>query len=311
MDIARLQQIASSHGWEQVQFNVQSYVMGFKRGNERVNVYYTTWTVGTCVDHPKQGKTQLFRRNQTWADIDAIFRDPRVHTGAGYYRKASRYNEEPSLKPLCWWGTELMSDFDPEDTALVALGHSYFHVDANGWAAYGAGHTVDFVNKLKGRQASLPSVDYVAFGPGDYYFVQFTDGKWQCVGPDGLLEALRRGTRDIGMVDALAFAPGDGWFVQFEDGTYEWLDVPHNLHALLNKRKKKNCVEEISIGPQLEWYVSFDNGDWKCNNVTDGCNERVDIIHRQGGEVKHMAFGTASSWLITYEAGDAKRRRRR
>lgn len=51
-----------------------------------MNVYYTTGTVGTCIDHPSQGKTQLFRRDQTLEDLDRIFADPRVHTGAGYHR---------------------------------------------------------------------------------------------------------------------------------------------------------------------------------------------------------------------------------
>ena len=56
---------------------------------QRVNVYYTTGTVGTCVDHPKQSKTQLFRRNQTLAGLSDIFNNPRVHTGVGYHRRHS------------------------------------------------------------------------------------------------------------------------------------------------------------------------------------------------------------------------------
>ena len=40
-----------------------------------------TGTVGTCMDHPNQGKTQLFRRDQTLDSLSAIFKNPRVHTG--------------------------------------------------------------------------------------------------------------------------------------------------------------------------------------------------------------------------------------
>lgn len=38
-------------------------------------------TVGTCLDHPSKGKTQLFRRNQTLQDVYRILKCPRVHTG--------------------------------------------------------------------------------------------------------------------------------------------------------------------------------------------------------------------------------------
>lgn len=60
----------------------------------RINVYYTTGTVGTALDHPRQGRTQLFRRCVTLQELDAIFRNPRVHTGRGYQRRA---NMPPAL----------------------------------------------------------------------------------------------------------------------------------------------------------------------------------------------------------------------
>lgn len=39
-------------------------------------------TVGTCVNHPRQGRTQLFRRDRSLSTLGQIFHDPRVHTGA-------------------------------------------------------------------------------------------------------------------------------------------------------------------------------------------------------------------------------------
>ena len=55
----------------------------------RINVYYTTGTVGTCLEHPTQGRTQMFRRNVTLAELEGIFRYPRVHTGKGYKQRVS------------------------------------------------------------------------------------------------------------------------------------------------------------------------------------------------------------------------------
>ena len=80
----------------EVYFNEQSRVISFAPGNvyrgdttllTRMNVYYTTGTIATCLDHPVQGKTQLFRRNIT--DISVVrelMQDPRLHTGLGYHR---------------------------------------------------------------------------------------------------------------------------------------------------------------------------------------------------------------------------------
>lgn len=45
VDIVR--RYARSQGYEEVQFNPESRVIGFVRGDQRVNVYYTT---GWCSD---------------------------------------------------------------------------------------------------------------------------------------------------------------------------------------------------------------------------------------------------------------------
>lgn len=45
----------------QAQSNEASRVVAFTKGNTRVAVWYTTGTVGTYLEHPRQGRTQLFR----------------------------------------------------------------------------------------------------------------------------------------------------------------------------------------------------------------------------------------------------------
>ena len=44
MDIQTVRYWAAAYGYTEVQHNQQSRVLGFKRGDERVNVYYTTGT---------------------------------------------------------------------------------------------------------------------------------------------------------------------------------------------------------------------------------------------------------------------------
>lgn len=63
----------------------------------RINIFWTTGTVGTCLDHPRQGKTQLFRRHVDLSTLREIFKNPRVHTG--YYTRDSTSKHIRAGKP--------------------------------------------------------------------------------------------------------------------------------------------------------------------------------------------------------------------
>ena len=49
--------------------------------------WLTTGTVGAYLEHPKQGKTQLFRRKVTFDEAKEIIKNPRQHTGSGYHTR--------------------------------------------------------------------------------------------------------------------------------------------------------------------------------------------------------------------------------
>ena len=86
LDIETVRRIANQNGFDEVQYNDVSRVIAFQKGYPpcRVNVYYSTGTVATCLDHPRSGKTQLFRRGQSLDDLAGIFSNPRQHTGVGF-----------------------------------------------------------------------------------------------------------------------------------------------------------------------------------------------------------------------------------
>lgn len=48
-------------------------------------------TVKTSMDHPSQGKTQMFRRGLDEAQFESVCNNPRAHTGQGYQTKSSKY----------------------------------------------------------------------------------------------------------------------------------------------------------------------------------------------------------------------------
>ena len=98
-----VRQLAVSEGFKEAYFNERSKVISFTKPGEKIhcvkiNVYYTTGTVGTCVDHPVQGRTQLFRRNVDLEQLRMIFRNPHVHTGKGYHRRHPSDDCKPSQK---------------------------------------------------------------------------------------------------------------------------------------------------------------------------------------------------------------------
>ena len=87
LPIPFVHQTAQSYGYKEVCHNEVSRMLSFQKESIRINVYYTTGTVGTCLNHPRSGKTQLFRRNVSKSSLQAIFANPRVHTGDGYYKR--------------------------------------------------------------------------------------------------------------------------------------------------------------------------------------------------------------------------------
>jgi hypothetical protein len=83
-------ELASNFGFQEIAFNEGSRLVSFlsTMGSTRINVYYTTRTVGTCLPHPsREHPTQLFRRDVSLELLGDIFKQPRVHTGSGYFRR--------------------------------------------------------------------------------------------------------------------------------------------------------------------------------------------------------------------------------
>jgi len=84
-----IDQIAKKHGYVCFDFQENIGMASYSDGATRINIYMTKMTVATCLNHPKKGPTQLFRKNVTESMLDDIFEYPRKHTGKGYYKKVS------------------------------------------------------------------------------------------------------------------------------------------------------------------------------------------------------------------------------
>lgn len=79
--------VAIKHGWREVWHRIDEGRVRFKKGKDDiVDVWYTKMTVGTIITHPTKGRGQLFRKHVSKGLLEDIFKNPRVHTGEGYYK---------------------------------------------------------------------------------------------------------------------------------------------------------------------------------------------------------------------------------
>jgi len=73
---------------------VVSFVKDLGAGEtSRVDVYYSTGTIAIALNHPREGKTQMFRRGCGMREAEAIFRDPRGAGEALEEERAARAEE--------------------------------------------------------------------------------------------------------------------------------------------------------------------------------------------------------------------------
>lgn len=98
---------AKKFGWVEIDHQENIYMISFSQGTSRINIYYSTMTVATVLDHPKHGRNQMWRRNVHFNALCAILKNPRTHTQQlwgikGYHvqgKHLDRINRENSIPP--------------------------------------------------------------------------------------------------------------------------------------------------------------------------------------------------------------------
>lgn len=86
LDESELDYLAETRGWQKLDCaSSEAPMASYRRADMRLNFWLSTGTVGSYLDHPRQGKTQLFRRETTMASAKRLLDNPREHTGVGYH----------------------------------------------------------------------------------------------------------------------------------------------------------------------------------------------------------------------------------
>ena len=101
-----------------------------------MSVYYTTGTIGTALNHPHQGKTQLFRRNLDGPSLAKLFANPREHTGVGYKTVEEREAREAKTCHNCGGTGHLKRDcpapLSESEASRAPSGKSCFNCGGTG-----------------------------------------------------------------------------------------------------------------------------------------------------------------------------------
>lgn len=89
--VAAIRAMAHDYQWTEVWHKPQERCLRFRRHrNDLIDVWYTKMTVATIIDHPSGRRKPLYRRNMSMAMLELLYKNPRQHTGAGYYEYGAK-----------------------------------------------------------------------------------------------------------------------------------------------------------------------------------------------------------------------------
>ena len=90
-ELKEVRTLSEKYQWTEIDHQENICMVSFQKQVDgelvRMNIYYSKMTVATCMDHPKRGKTQLFRKGVSIDLLEGLFYNPRMHTKKGYYEK--------------------------------------------------------------------------------------------------------------------------------------------------------------------------------------------------------------------------------
>jgi hypothetical protein len=130
--------IAFYYGWDYIDYQDDIEMISYSREDCRMNIYLTTMTVATALNHPYKGKTQLFRKNVSLNLLEKLMMYPRLHTKKGYYTKKinNHYYGQTSRQENRGDKKGYSSDADQssqasENNERQGSGESYGNIDPN------------------------------------------------------------------------------------------------------------------------------------------------------------------------------------
>jgi hypothetical protein len=311
MDLTQLRHIALMCGAQEIYLNEVSKVISFRVGFARVNIYYTTGTVGTCIEHPVSGKTQLFRRNQTISTVATIFRDPRVHTGAGYYQTFDKIDKKRKVNNM---SVEEIEEEEALKQQLQSLSEISDELKAQQQLVTDALQTFETKRELQRQEvaqkaAAVEKQRQVVIAQQQQQEMRrlFKIDKERIrargTGWDINFETDDEGfVRDSMIHDDVSCVAmsGTNVLMLYDNGSFSCNNAPKQLRNKLTGRQKSLPKPEyVALGPDDAYYVRFADRSSQWGGITDDNFE--DFIKKE--RVEKVAFSADGGWFVSSEGG--------
>eukprot|EP00928_Gymnodinium_smaydae_P081205 TRINITY_DN64761_c0_g1_i1.p1 TRINITY_DN64761_c0_g1~~TRINITY_DN64761_c0_g1_i1.p1 ORF type:complete len:601 (-),score=24.66 TRINITY_DN64761_c0_g1_i1:44-1846(-) len=119
------------------------------------------------------------------------------------------------------------------------------------------------------------SVEWVCLGAEDSWFVQYSNGDWQCRGLDEDLmwhinkRKTKQSQRNI--VKKLSLGPDEQWWALFNDGSWAFRINSSECRTLL----EQYTATSVTFFEGGGWYISFDDGSTQWENIPDALTSIV------------------------------------
>eukprot|EP01032_Pedospumella_encystans_P013611 gene13611-15661_t len=311
LDVGEVRRTASEIvNIKEIGINEASKVISFQAVDSgwKINVYYTTGTVGTCVEHPISGKTQLFRRKVSYETLQRIFQNPRVHTGKGYYTV-------PTGKP---GSSAAISPAEDEETALtnqIAILRPQLELMEDQLASIRQKRLKEEQERLKKAEAVREAKEEKARAAAAAEQLRLENIARQeakeRLAASNRLNSLRGACFDYSlqhsthfptsMKDVKCVAICDGGYVAVMDsGSCCWHGIPSDVINVL-KRQQNHMIDYIALGPE-QYYIRKTNG----KILYRGCEEFEEEIGNNSDEIKFVTFGDENTFYLEYEDGTVR-----
>ena len=347
LDLEAVRQAAEESQLHEIYFNQTSRVVSFAPSPDdpqainRLNVYYTTGTVATCLDHPWQGKTQLFRRDVSMSLLRQLMREPRLHTGTGYHRRNVPADEEAEalaqVSRLRDQARDLAEQTQQAEAVLAAFRarrEERQRREAEERRRREEARRAEEARQAEEARRTALHETRRSRGNRINFFLShaddvtdmFTDTT-KCVSTNGsatiflyengswawtagltvqLYNKLNGRSRSLPSPRYVAIGTGNRYYIEFADGQAQW-SSPDDMNKYIRGEARKNGgIASVAFGEDYDTYfIVYKNGGFRgSGDIPSGLKDIISRRNRKG-DLKCVSLGSNGQWFLEANNGRA------
>jgi len=330
LTIENVRRVARFADAKEIVHKVNEKLLSFSLRNNndvRINVYYTTGTVGTCIDHPHQGKTQLFRRCVTVQILKQIFDNPRIHTDKGYKRKRDnvrddeqvvlqkhlkRLRKEAETVEILLNESKLRKKQEEQERKEQERKEQERKDQAR---AYDKAMKLQRIREKRGKFGSwetshtkdvksMFTTECISLGTnGASSIFLYENGNWAYTSglPNLLYNKLKGRQRHLPSPEYVALGTHGRYYISFADGKSEW-SGPDEMTKAINNSGCNSVIKSISFGGNYgDYFIVFKCGRYCYSGVPIKFHNILNSNHDK--QIETAAIGPNGSYYLKLNNG--------